>query len=203
MTATGRIGLVLVMAFGLAVNAQAAGAIKLANASFEDPEQEVDNPYGDLAARWGRWGCWINRESEWRPTKQGSCLVGYHHWQVEDANTSGIYQDIAGTAAGSEIRFSIYASKDKDTNVESIELRLEPYNGGDSIASKVYSIEEIKKGGWAKLEVAGKGTGEGIRVLVVVKPAADGERVGCIKFDEADLDVSTIGGKQSTLARAK
>lgn len=195
-----RIGLAVACLFGLAVAAQAANSVKLANPSFEEPEQDADNPYGDLAAGWGRWGGWINRETAWKPTKQGKCMIGYHHWQIEEDSTSGIYQDLAGTPADAEFTFSVYASKDKDTNAEFVELRLEPYNGGDAIASKLYSMDEIKKG-WSKLEVTGKSIGEGIRVLVIVKPASGSERAGCLKFDDADLDIVPAGEKPlSTLA---
>jgi hypothetical protein len=196
--------LALIVALGLGLaGAVFGGSVRLLNSSFEDPDTEADNPYGDLAAGWGRWGAWINRESEWKPTKDGKCIIGYHHWEIEDGNSSGIYQDLSGTPAGAEFKFTVYASKDKDTNAESVELRLEPFSGGETLASKVYPMSELNKG-WSKLELAGKSTGEGIRVLVVVKPAVGEDRRGCVKLDDADLDMVAGGnGGQSTLARSK
>ena len=196
------VGLALAIALGWATGAAAAG-VKLANKSFEDPDTEADNPYGDLAAGWGRWGAWINRESEWKPTKQGKCMIGYHHWEIEDGNTSGIYQDLPGTPAGAEVTFSVYASRDKDTNAQWIEMRLEPFNGGETLASKIFPMEMVKKG-WDRLEVTGKSPAEGVRVLVIVKPAEGEDRRGCVKLDDADVDVAGGGaGNSSTLARAK
>ena len=164
----------------------------LQNGSFENPEADLDNPFGDLAAGWGRWGNWVNRETGWKPTKKGGCIMGYHHWQIEDDSSSGFFQDIDAVAEGAPLTFSVYASKDKDTNAEFIELRIEKLNGDGQIASQIYPVDQIK-GGWDKLTVSGVAAGEGVRVVVVVKPLATGERKGAVKFDEAELEVKKGG----------
>jgi hypothetical protein len=162
---------------------------KIRNDSFEDAETEADNPYGDIAAGWGRWGNWINRESGWKPTKSGKCLMGYHHWQIEEDADSGFYQDVEDVPAGSECTFTIYASRDKATNADAIELRLEKNGGFEVLATQVYPLSELQPG-WQKLSITGKAPAEGgIRMVVVVRPKAEGTREGAIKFDDASLDV--------------
>lgn len=167
--------------------ARQASAQKLLNGSFEDPEQELDNPYGDLAAHWGRWGCWINRESAWKPVRDGKCLIGYHHWEIEEGSESGIYQDITGTPANAECTFTIEAYKDSGSNAESVELRIEKAGGFETIASKIFPLGEMKANGWRKLAVTGRTGADGVRVLVVVRPRGDGERKGALKFDDASV----------------
>jgi hypothetical protein len=196
--------LLVVMAAGAAMCCgRIAGAQELRNGSFEDAEAELDNAYGDLAAHWGRWGNWMNRETAWRPTHQGKSIIGYHHWQIEGGDSSGIYQDIAGTPAGSEFTFSVFASKDSGTNAEEIELRLEKPDGAGTIVSQVFPVQEIKGGKWTKLSVTGTIPGEGVRVLVIVKPRADGERKGAIKFDDATLEVGGPKGDDSGVVSQK
>lgn len=177
----------VVLAMSVALIATQAQAQKLLNGSFEDPEQEMDNPYGDLAAHWGRWGCWINRESAWKPVRDGKCLIGYHHWEIEEASESGIYQDIEGAPSDAECTFTIEAYKDSGSNAESVELRIEKAGGYETLASKIFPLSELKGNGWQKLSVTGRTGAEGVRVLVVVKPASDGERKGALKFDDAAL----------------
>ena len=167
--------------------AVARGGLK--NPSFEDLELEQDNPYGDLAAHWGRWGEWMNRETGWKPTKSGKCLMGYHHWEVKGSDSSGFYQDIEDLEPGSEYEFSIYAMIDKNTNAEKVELRLEKVGGFVTLASQMYTLDQISKTKWTRLSVSGKVPEDetGLRVLVIAYPAASGSRDGAIKFDDADL----------------
>ena len=159
------------------------------NGSFEEPETQKENSYGDLAANWGRWGNWINRETGWTPTHSGQCMIGYHHWEIAESGDSGIYQDVPGIPAGKTVLFSINALKDDKTDAESIEVRLEGLNGEGSIASKTYKMDEIKTDGWAPLSIIGTNKTEGIRVLVIVRPKADGPRNGAVKLDDAEVSV--------------
>lgn len=173
----------------LAFCCPAVPAQELQNGSFEEAEQDLDNPYGDLAAHWGRWGSWINRESAWKPVRNGKCMIGYHHWQIEEAVESGIYQDIPAVPANKTCTFTVYASRDQGSNAEAVELRLEKCGGYQAIASKVYPVKDLKSG-WQKLSISAQTVQEGVRVLVVVKPKTDGDRKGAIKFDDATLRVT-------------
>lgn len=161
----------------------------LKNASFENLEIEQDNPYGDLAAHWRRWGEWINRETVWKTTRSGKCLIGYHHWEVAGSDSSGIYQDIEGRESGQTYEFSVFAQKGQDTNAEKVELRLKKVRGFVTVAYETYEVGRIRAGGWDRLSVSGKvpENETGLRVLVIVYPAANPPRSGAIKFDDADL----------------
>jgi hypothetical protein len=162
-------------------------AQELKNTSFEEPDTTSDNPYGDRAENWGRWGNWMNRESNWTPTKSGSCLIGYHHWEIQEKDSSGLYQDVEGIPAGKEVTFSINAMNDAD--IVNVELRLEKLGGKGTLASKFFTPAEIKKNSWTQLSVTGKTTDDGIRVLVIVNPKVDAPRAGATKFDDAELKV--------------
>lgn len=165
----------------------ASHAQQLLNASFEDPELQQENPWGDIAAHWGRWGNWMNRETVWEPTHTGKCLMGYHHWQVEEDSVSGFFQDVPAIPPNTPCTFTIHAFRDEETNAESIELRMEKLGGFDQIASRVFKLEEIRKNGWGPLSISGATLGEGVRVLVAVKPKPGSDRRGAIKFDDAEL----------------
>lgn len=170
-------------------SAPAARAQDLLNPSFEDPETEAPNPWNDLAAHWGRWGNWMNRESAWLPTRTGSSMLGYHHWEIKEDNSSGAYQDIINTTPNANYTFSVYAYKDTGTNLEYVELRIEKLDGKDVIASKVYWNPELKTAEWQLLTVTGMNTEPGLRVVIVIKPKQGGSRQGCIKFDDASLQI--------------
>lgn len=167
----------------------AARAQNLLNPSFEEAATNQLNPWGDLAAHWGRWGNWINRESAWMPTHSGSGLIGYHHWQIKEGDSSGIYQDIPKAPANVTHVFSVYAYKDTGTDLEYVEIRIEKLDGKDVIASKVYWKTELETGTWQLLTVSGMNSDPGLRVLIIVKPKQSGLRQGCIKFDDASLAV--------------
>jgi hypothetical protein len=167
-----------------AVSAQA----QLVNSSFE-----IKGPQDDQAEGWLRWGDWMNREMTWTPVKDGVCIIGYHHWQIEKGDNSGLYQDMKVTA-GQNYTFSIYANTDKSTdsskNAESVELRLESTVNGTqaTVTSKTYSLADIAAGtDWSKLQVSGVAPNDTLRVLVVVSPAKEGPRGGALKFDAAEL----------------
>jgi hypothetical protein len=174
----------VVLTAGLALSAQ---AWEVQNASFEDADESSDNAYGDLAAFWGRWGHWMNRETGWKPVRTGKCLMGYHHWQIEEDETSGAYQDIDGVPSGQAYTFKIWAMKDKDSDVENIELRLELLGGVSTVASKNYKLSDLNGNDWTELSVNGTPETEGLRVLVVVTPKKGGDRHGALKFDDATL----------------
>jgi len=193
-----------IITLALALMAPAGELLK--NPSFEQSEQEVDNPYGDLAAHWGRWGNWMNREEKWKPTHHGRCLIGYHHWQVEEGADSGIFQDVEDLPPASKCTFSVYASRDARTNVESVELRLEPLKGGKELASQTFKPDDIKANAWTELSVTGENVTQGIRALVIVKPKSGKGREGALKFDDASLvtgDDANRGGLASVAARRK
>jgi hypothetical protein len=163
----------------------------LKNGGFEDAETVQANPYGDLAANWGRWGDWMNRETAWVPTHSGNSLMGYHHWEIMSDADSGCYQDIPEAPAGKKYTFSVFAFKDDKTNIESVELRIEKLNGGETLASRVYSGDEVKSAGWGEMSVSGTNTTDGIRVTIVVKPKqGPGSRDGALKFDDASVTVT-------------
>ncbi len=164
-----------------------ASANLLQNPSFEDPETQADNPYGDIAAFWGRWGHWMNRETGWKPTRTGKCLMGYHHWEINDPETSGFYQDVDDVTAGQQCVFTIYAAKDKDTNAEAIELRIEKTGGFETLGSVVYKLSDLKGSGYTPLSVSAAAVEDGVRVTVMVTPSKTSPRNGAIKFDDASL----------------
>ena len=177
-----KVMLAVLMMGALSVQAQ------MENASFE-----VEGSSGDQAESWSRWGDWMNRESGWTPVKEGSCIIGYHHWQIEKGDNSGLYQDMKVTA-GKNYTFSIYANADNPAdgkNAESVELRLETTVNGTqaTVASKTFSLADIATGtDWSRLQVSGVAPNDTLRVLVIVNPAKEGPRGGAVKFDAADID---------------
>ena len=174
---------VVVLLMMAAVSAQA----QLVNPSFENQGTQ-----SDMAEGWSRWGDWMNRESAWMPVKDGACILGYHHWQIEKGDNSGLYQDTK-VEAGKNYTFSIYANSDKSAdsqNAESIELRLETTVNGTqaTVASKTYNLSDVATGNdWSKLQVSGVAPNDTMRVLVVINPAKEGPRGGAVKLDAAEL----------------
>ena len=172
----------------LMVMAAVSVQAQLANSSFE-----AAGAQGDQAESWLRWGDWMNRESGWTPVKDGTCIIGYHHWQIEKGDNSGLYQDMKVTA-GKDYTFTIYANADNaadSKNAESVELRLEATVAGTqaTVASKTYSTADIATGtDWSKLQVSGVAPNDTLRVLVVINPSKEGPRGGALKFDAADIN---------------
>jgi hypothetical protein len=160
----------------------------LQNASFEEPLDPV-NFTCDMAKGWPRYGHWMNRETGWRPTKSGDCLIGYHHWEINGTENSGISQSITDVLPGKEYTFSIHAFLDPDTNAESILLRLS--DGKDILAEQLYGIATLVKKEWTTLSVSGKAKSQKLFVNVIVQPLRkvqnQWDRKGAIKFDDADF----------------
>jgi hypothetical protein len=182
---------VLVILLGLlAPFAAGAGQNLLQNPSFEEKGEQ-----NDLARYWNRWGQWINRETGWVPTHNGSCLLGYHHWQIEDSQNSGVWQDIAQVKAGQRFKFSacVMADKpDKGAPFQKLELRLEATRDGRqvTIASVTYTADELPAGNtWHEISVTGTTPENNLRVLIVLTPASQGPRGGAVKIDDAALEL--------------
>ena len=161
---------------------------QLLNGSFEEGDTFRPNPYGDLAAYWGRWGNWMNRETGWEPAHGGLCLMGYHHWEIQESSTSGFYQDVTNVAPGSTCVFGIYAFKDPGTDAEFVELRLERVGGFYVYASRMYAMNELRTD-WQRLWIKATNDTQGVRVLVNVVPKPLAGRNGALKFDDAEMTV--------------
>ncbi len=174
---------------GVAVAAMAAAAAELQNASFEDPDNP-DDVLSDKALSWGRWGNWINRETGWTPTHSGNCLIGYHHFRIESPDDSGIYQDVSDIPEGKSCTFKVYALRDPHTNIDKVEMRLEPCGGGATLASTNYLTKDFGEGKWVQLSIGAVNPTKGIRALIIVTPDKNGERKGALKFDDAELVVN-------------
>jgi len=84
------------------VFASAASAAMLENESFEELGDSFDKASG-----WNRWGDWINREDSWTPTHDGTCILAYHHWQIETEDSSGFWQDAKNIRPGKMYTFSV------------------------------------------------------------------------------------------------
>jgi hypothetical protein len=135
----------------------------------------------------------MNREAGWTPTHSGTAEIGYHHWQIESAGTSGLWQDVS-VEAGKRYAFSIYAQQDipdsAHHSADKIELRLESTTpaGQVTVNSKNFDVSKLASGkDWTRLMVEGTAETDKLRVLVVITPAADGPRGGAIKMDDAAL----------------
>ncbi len=176
------------MVVGMMVFAALSAKGQLANPSFETQGTQTD-----LADGWSRWGDWINRETGWTPVKDGTCIIGYHHWQIEKSDNSGLWQDVKVTP-GQKYTFSVFANADKPTDekpsADTVELRLETtVNGQQStVASKTFKVADLLGGEeWSQLQVSGVAPNDTLRVLIVVNPASTGPRGGAVKFDLAAL----------------
>jgi len=177
----------LVMAFIMNANAQT-----LYNGSFEEQGESEDT-----AAGWGRWGEWINRHNDWEPTRDGACLIAYHHWQITEPENSGIYQDVYGAQPDVRYTFKVYAMTDApqeegEAAPETIEIRLESTVDGQqkTVASKKYRFKDISTtadGRWSPLRISGTPINDKLRVLIIVEPGKGEKRGGTVKFDDAEL----------------
>ncbi len=168
----------------------AAPAQGLRNPSFEEPDNP-DDILSDHAAAWGRWGHWINRETSWSPTRSGDCLLGYHHFRIETPDTSGVYQDVPDIPEETKCTFTVYACKDPGSNFKSIEVRLEPFDGGATLASASFDRNAFQPGVWIPLTVSASNPTRGIRTLIILTPREDGQREGAVKFDDAELKLES------------
>lgn len=183
--------LLLALAVATLVDATTGSAQTLRNASFETGGETED-----VAAGWQRWGHWLNRETGWSPTHGGHCLLGYHHWEVPNAEDSGAYQDVTKPSARQTATFHIYANvdraKDGKKDARFVELRMEATIDGQqrTLASRLFSVDQLKADTWEKLSVTGTTLNDTLRVLVIVSPHPDDKaRGGALRFDDASLDV--------------
>lgn len=167
---------------------EAAGAKNLlTNGSFETVGEG-----GDQAEGWFRWGQWINREDGWTPVKDGKAIIGYHHWQIESADDSGMWQDVTAES-GKQYTFTVYANRDDAGDkslADTVELRLEAVYDDHQVAinSTTAKVADLATGQeWSKLTVKGTAPNAKLRVLIRVVPAKAGSRGGAVKFDDARL----------------
>lgn len=172
------------LAFQLGQGSYAAPEIR--NPSFEEPVEE-GNWSCDRPAGWDRRGAWFNRETTWSPVLKGECLMAYHHWQIKQDDPSELFQDLSGITTGKNFCFSVQVFKDKGTNFEYVELRIEPARGGAPISSAVYRMPDLKSGKWTQLSVSTKPAVSDLRVVISVKPGRSNQRKGALKFDEASI----------------
>lgn len=175
----------------------ATGVTAHAQNLLKNPSYEDVGSSADIAANWNRWGNWINREDSWSPTHGGKCLIGYHHWQIEDKENSGMWQDVTNVKAGQKFKFSVFVSADTpdkgNNSAEKVELRLETIRNGKevTIESVTTPVADLQKStGWHELSVTGTTPDNNIRVLVVVTPAANTPRGGAVKIDDAKLELA-------------
>jgi hypothetical protein len=165
----------------------AAPANLLVNGSFE---QVGDQP--DQAAKWLRWGDWINREDSWTPTHDGKALIGYHHWQIEKSDDSGMWQDVP-VQAGKTYEFAIYVQRDDPGSghgADNVQVALESPDSDPPKTIKLVKtkVEELATGdNWSRLTVRGVATANSVRVLIRIVPSADAPRGGAVKLDDASL----------------
>lgn len=181
--------------FGVTVMVMCASlslsAAMLRNGSFEEQGESPDR-----AAAWSRWGDWFNRETSWKPTRSGRCLLAYHHWRIEKLDSSGVWQDAADAPRGWEAIFSVYATadvpEDDQEGFEAVELRLETtlYGEQSTIVSRRWPRDAIEtQGGWSRLMVRSVVPSEILRALIIVYPGPGRKpRGGAVKFDEARLE---------------
>lgn len=180
---------VVMLLAAASLSAAVVRAQTLANPSFEEQGEQAD-----LASGWSRWGHWVNRENDWTPVRDGSCLMGYHHWQIESSDSSGFYQDVSNVVPGKVYSFSVYAnadpSEDETSNADSVELRLETtlYGEQSIVVSKIYRFVDLATNGqWSLLRVRAAAPRDILRAVVILTPSKDAPRGGALKLDEAAL----------------
>ncbi len=172
-----------------------AGVSAHAQNLLKNPSYEDIGSSPDTASGWNRWGQWLNREDSWSPTHGGTCLIGYHHWQIENDQNSGIWQDVTTVKAGQKFKFSVFVSADTPDSgnaAAKVELRLETIRNGKEvqIESATTPVTDLEKTpGWHELSVSGTTPDNNVRVLVVVTPAASAPRGGAVKIDDARLEL--------------
>ena len=173
----------------LAISAVAEeGVVLLKNGSFENP-MDVENWTCDQPAQWIRWGNWMNRETGWRPTKQGECLIGFHHFRLKGEDNAGFYQDVRDAQKNQPYTFSIWAWIDKDANAEDVRLEIHSYHGGSVITSKVFRLSRFDRDQWVQLSITGSSPDDGLRLMVIANPKKNAAfPKGAIKFDVASLE---------------
>lgn len=166
---------------------------RLQNGSFEAAGES-----SELASGWNRWGDWMNRETGWSPTRDGTTVFGYHHWQ-SGGGSAGLWQDVAVTP-GERYTFSISAQHDLVEagrhDAKSVELRLESVtpDGQITLNSRTIDVANLATGNaWSRPSISGTATTSMLRVLIVVNAAEESARGGALKFDAATLLPATDG----------
>ncbi|MFT3787620.1 MAG: cellulase family glycosylhydrolase [Tepidisphaeraceae bacterium] len=167
----------------------------LANGSFEDAGDQEE-----LAAHWSRWGDWMNRETGWSPTRDGRCVIGYHHWQIDgQGSSSGLWQDVK-VEPGKRYTFAISALhdaiKDGKHDADTLELRLEAItpDGPVTLNTRNVSIAQLATGEtWSRPAISGTATTDTLRVLAILNSSTEGNRGGAVKLDAATLTPVTDG----------
>lgn len=176
---------------------QAAGVAApdlLQNGSFETVKNAQTE--SDQAQRWNRWGQWLNRQTDWSPVRTGQAILAYHHWEIADTESSGVWQDVDGLTPGARYTFEVYANLDPgqadgSAAPASVELRLEtPRADGSTLtlATRTFPARDLATGdAWSRLTLNAPATGGTMRALLVVYPAEDAPRGGALKFDDVSL----------------
>ncbi|MEM6332018.1 MAG: cellulase family glycosylhydrolase [Planctomycetota bacterium] len=171
----------------------------LANGSFEVAAS------GEQSARaegWSRWGHWMDRVIDWTPVRDGRAIMSYQHWQVEDSESSGVWQDVSDLKPGQLYRFEVFANLDPGAGggaaASAVELRIESVRTDGStltltLATHTWDAEELARGDrWSKLSIDALATQRPMRVLIVVYPNETRPRDGALKFDQASLVFSEV-----------
>ncbi len=170
---------------------QAEGAVILQNASFDVPE-ESEPPECDRAQYWSRWGSWANRHTNqpgWQ-VRSGLAMVAYHHWQSDTYN-AGWWQDITGLEDGGTYTFSVYAQWESDCNASNINMKIEPWGGGEAYATQSYTSNDVGTG-WTLISVEGTLPAGITNARVTIECMAGfggdtGQQNGALKFDDANF----------------
>lgn len=163
------------------------------NPSFETVEHAQTAP--DRAKHWNRWGHWINRQEGWTPIRSDETILAYHHWRIESADNSGVWQDVTGLTPGQTYELEVFGNLDPGQAggraPASVELRLEtPRPDGTvlTLATRGYPAEDLATGeAWSRLTLSAEATDPTMRVLLIVYPSDDGPRDGALKFDDVSL----------------
>jgi Cellulase (glycosyl hydrolase family 5) len=167
----------------VSVDADEGAKNLLANPSFEASQGQAD-----IAQGWNRWGDWINREVDWTPTAEGSCLIGYHHWRIESPQDSGLWQDVS-TTPGKDYEFSIRLQADAHADAaQSVTIALECTVDGRQVVIAERSVPVVaieSTGAWSTLRLRAHSLTDSIRVVIRITPKQDAPRGGAIKLDHA------------------
>lgn len=178
----------------------------LKNPSFETAEDP--GSAADRAKHWDRWGQWFNRETGWTPTINGTAILAYQHWQIQDGQNSGVWQDVEALTPGQSYEFQVNANLDPGTSGPAalpalVEIRLEAVQANGktlTLATRSYPARNLAKGNdWSRLSIAAQATNSTMRVFLISYPAEGTTRDGAIKFDQVALrQVEPEGVRAST-----
>ena len=163
---------------------------------LQNPSFETAGDAADRAQHWDRWGDWLNREQDWKPQRDGRCVLGYHHWQIDSADDSGVFQDVTSIKPGTRCTFSVDANRDMPAEGKqgpvAVEVRIESRLCDRllTVASQTYQAKDLATSdGWSRLQVTGTVPADNARVLIIVTPSRETPRDAALKFDLARLCV--------------